>query len=551
MEKQKKKSKGTNFLVQGSILAVTGIIVRLIGLIYRIPLTNTIGNEGIGVYNTAYSIYNIMLLISSYSLPLAVSRLVAGRISLRQYKNARRIFTGAFVFAAAVGGTICAVTYFGAEVFANMMGMESASYAIKTLAPTILVMAFLGVLRGYFQGHGTMIPTAFSQLIEQIFNAVVSVAAGYFLFAKGLTVDTAQGTVHYYSAAYGAAGGTIGTGIGALAALLFCIFVYLAYRRVERAQCRRDPHRSQESYQHITKVLLMTIVPVLVSTTIYQVSTIVDQGIYAQYLNGADAGYYKAIWGAYSGKYTVLIHVPTAIAASLSSSIIPSMAAAISRNNKTEIVDKTGTAIRFNMVIAFPATVGLAVLASPIMNLLFFKDNAAAITMMIIGSSAVLFNALSTITNSVLQGIGNIWIPVKNAIISLIVHVGILALLLWVFDLDIYAVVIANIFFYVFMCVLNNLSIRRILNYRQEWIKTFVCPLFSSAIMGLFTYLTYRLMHLLSGSNLLAVVFAIVVAVISYMILMLLTKGVDEVDLIHFPKGRKIISLARKLHLLN
>ena len=547
MGKKKKSGFTSNFLVQGSILAIAGLIVRIIGLLYRVPLTNIIGEEGIGIYSTAYSIYNILLLISSYSLPLAVSRLVAARISLGQYRNARRIFFGALLFAACSGGLMCAITFFGADFFAGVMKMPQASYAIKTLAPTILIMAFLGVFRGYFQGHNTMIPTAFSQIAEQIVNAVVSIAAGYFLFLSGAARDLAEGLEDYYSAAFGAAGGTIGTGAGALTALLFCIVVYIFFRRVERIRCHRDRTGSEEAYSYVMKILIMTILPVLISTTIYQISSVIDQGIFAQYIGGD----YEGIWGAYSGKYLLMIHVPTAIASSMGSSIIPTLAAAISQNDRKAIVRKTGMAIRFNMIIAIPATVGLAVLAGPIMNLLFTGDNTTATSMMIMGSTAVVFTALSTITNSVLQGIGKIWVPVRNAMISLALHIISLVILLWGFRLGIYGVIIGNILFYVFMCLLNQLSIRRRLKYRQEFTKTFVCPIFSSAIMGLAAALSYQIFYALTHSNAFSLILAIVLAIAVYAVMLLVTKGVEEQDLRSFPKGELLIRIAKKLHLLH
>ena len=545
MENQKKKSRAGSFLMQGSILAIAGILVRLIGMVYRIPLTNTIGEKGMGVYSTAYTIYNILLLISSYSLPVAVSRLVAARISVGQYRNARRVFLGAVGFAAVSGTAACALTFFGADFFATtLMGMPEAGLAIKTLAPTILVMAFLGVLRGYFQGHGTMIPTAVSQVAEQVINALVSVLAGWLLFRVGTGMD-ANGEA-FYGPAYGAAGGTIGTGAGALTALLFCLMVFLMFQRVERSKCRRDRTSSQETYSRIARLLVMTIVPVLVSTTVYQISSLVDQAIFAAYWN-AD---YTELWGAYSSKYNLLVHVPVAVASSLASSIIPALSGAVAKKKRTEVVYKTGTAIRFNMAIAFPATVGLTVLASPIMDLLFSGDNMEAANMMMVGATAVLFYSLSTITNSILQGIGSIWIPVKNSLIALALHIGLLALLLWVFHLDIYGVVFANIFFALCVCILNNLSIKRILHYRQEMLKTFAAPLFSSVVMGVFAFLSYQLFFQLTGRNWLAILVAVVVAVVVYAVLLILTKGVDEVDLMSMPKGRSLISLAKKLHLL-
>ena len=141
-------------------------------MVYRIPMQNKIGNEAMGIYSSAYYIYNIMLLLSSYSLPLAVSKMVSARVALGQHKNAYRIFQSSLVFSLISGGLACLVTFFGADFFAGTILSEpAAAYSIRVLAPTIFVMAFLGTLRGYFQGMGTMIPTAVSQVLEQIINA--------------------------------------------------------------------------------------------------------------------------------------------------------------------------------------------------------------------------------------------------------------------------------------------------------------------------------------------------------------------------------------------
>lgn len=233
------KKAGANFVVQGSILAAAGILVRIIGLFYRIPLMGIIDDRGNGYYTSAYSIYSILLIISSYSLPTAVSKMVSARIARGQYKSSVRILKASMVYAMAAGGLAAAVMWFGADFFAGAMQMPYSRYALRTLAPTIWIMAFLGVLRGYFQGTGTMVPTAVSQIIEQIVNAAVSIGAAWFLFQEGLKANLVRGDTEY-SYAFGAAGGTIGTGAGALAALAFCAFLMFNYRRTLRRQCRKD-----------------------------------------------------------------------------------------------------------------------------------------------------------------------------------------------------------------------------------------------------------------------------------------------------------------------
>ncbi|MFR4440919.1 MAG: oligosaccharide flippase family protein, partial [Hungatella sp.] len=220
MEKTTRKSRkktvigssgSSNFIIQGSILAIAGIIVRLIGMLYRIPLAEKIGDEGIGYYSSAYSVYSILLIMSSYSLPVAVSKMVAARLANHQYRNAERILRASLFYATIVGAIGAAALWFGADLFADAIKMPYSSYALRTLAPTIWIMAYLGVLRGYFQGHSTMVPTAVSQVFEQVVNAVISILAAGALFQMG-TVSNLVYESAEYSYAFGAAGGTIGTG---------------------------------------------------------------------------------------------------------------------------------------------------------------------------------------------------------------------------------------------------------------------------------------------------------------------------------------------------
>ncbi|EGG92138.1 hypothetical protein HMPREF0491_00165 [Lachnospiraceae oral taxon 107 str. F0167] len=220
------KTESNNFLVQGAILAIAGILVRLIGLAYRVPLLRIIGADGMGYYSTAYNLYAIILLLSSYSLPLAVSKMVSVRILKNEYKNANKILKAALIYATIVGGLGFIVVFFGADFFASILyRMPLAKYALQSLAPTIWIMAYLGVLRGYFQGHSTMVPTALSQIFEQIVNAAVSVGAAYYLCEMAVRHAKPKAV----KLAYGAAGGTIGTGAGTVIALaVVLIFFFLS-----------------------------------------------------------------------------------------------------------------------------------------------------------------------------------------------------------------------------------------------------------------------------------------------------------------------------------
>ena len=550
-QQKKKKKKSSNFLIQGSILAVAGILVRIIGMVYRIPMQNKIGNAAMGMYSSAFYIYNIILLLSSYSLPLAVSKMVSARVALGQHKNAYRIFQSSMIFSLISGSVAGLLMFFGADFFAvKLLNEPGAAYAIKVLAPTVFVMAFLGTLRGYFQGLGTMIPTAVSQVLEQIINAVISIVAAFLLFDMGARVDIAKGT-DIYADAYGAAGGTLGTAAGALTALIFCFVLFRMYRRILKRQMRRDNTVMLESYGNIARVLVATIVTVIISGTVYNVSNLVDNSIYGFYMKSVgESAHYMAKWGVYSGQYYLLINVPIAISNALSSSMLPSLTRTVTEGNKGEVLRKINMTIRFSMIVAIPSAVGLTLLGAPIVEMLFNQDTKLGGDLLFLGSLAVIFFSLSTVTNGILQGINKMKTPVRNALISLILHVGILVALLYGLKTGIYGVVIANMLFGLSMCILNGISIANYLNYRQEVKKTFVLPFLASLIMGGCSYLVYYLLNMLTKRNSIACLAAVIVAVAVYFVMLIVFRCVDEKELHSMPMGGKMVRIAKKLRLM-
>lgn len=542
---------GPNFLVQGSILAAAGILVRLIGMVYRIPLAKKIGDDGNGYYNAAYSIYSILLIMSSYSLPVAVSKMVSARLAKKEYRNSVKIFRAAMFYATAAGMAGFCALWFGADYFAaRVIKMPYSSYALKALAPTICIMAYLGVLRGYFQGHSTMIPTAVSQIFEQIVNAVISIVAASVLFDVGVKSNLVYRDTEY-SYAFGAAGGAIGTGAGALAALVFFLLLMAVYRPTMKKQVRRDQGTYVEGYGVISRTMFVTILPIIVSSAIYNISNVVDNSIFGHVMEGlGESELTAAHWGVYMGRYHLLFNIPVAIANSLSSSLIPSLSRAAAGHDRKLIRSRISSAVRFSMIIAIPSAVGLTVLAEPVSNLLFSgMDNAMLVRMMILGSSAVVFFSLSTVTNAVLQGINRMQAPIINSAVSLTVHVAILYGMLRVFRLGIYSVVYANILFAALVCVLNAVSIARAVRYRQEIVKTFLIPLLASAVMGAAALGTYRLCLKAAGSAV-STAAAIAAAVAVYFVLLIKLRGVDEQELRGMPGGTRLLGLARKLHLM-
>lgn len=556
------KNKSNHFLVQGSILAAASLMVRIIGLIYRIPMNRIIGLEGVGYYSKAFEVYNIALILSSYSLPIAVSRLVSARRVKKEHRNSYRIFLCAMAIAIIVGLVATLIIFFGADVFAKVFfKTPNVALPLRVLAPTIFIFSIMGVLRGFYQGKNTMIPTAVSQVLEQIVNAVVSIAASYVLIRNY--------SVNINVSSYGAAGGTLGTFVGAFIGLLFLLFVFVIYKPVLKKQMKHDHTDNRESYQDIIKLLVLTIAPIILSQTVYQISGLVDEALFGhimstkqiftfdrEVIKNSVAGQlytsadFNKLSGIYSGEYRLLTNVPVAIAAAIGAAIVTTISADQARGMMSSIRSKIHAAIKFNMIIAIPSAVGMGVLASPILTLLFADEYKLSANLMMLGSASVVFYALSTVSTAILQGVGKLKIPVINSAISLGIHIILVFCLLMFTPLSTYSLIIGNVTFPLVVSLLNWIAIAKRLDYQQEIMKTFIIPGISAGLMGAVTYFTYYGLRYLTGSILLSTVTAVIVAVIVYFTLLILMKGVSEEELEFIPKSGAVIRVLRKLHLL-
>ena len=534
-----------NFLIQGSILAAAGIIVRLIGLLYKVPMTRILGTEGIGYYNTAYEIYNIGLILSSYSLPLAISKLIAARRIRRRYQDARRVYLCGMAFGITVGTAMTAILLFGSSwITETIFKSPGSALPLAVMAPTVLVFSVMGIIRGYFQGFGNMIPTSVSQIIEQVIHAAVSIVASY-LFIRWFA-DAAS------PASYGAAGGTLGTLTGALAALIFLSAMMLRHRKSQAELYRRPQSVSTESWKSVFWALLVTLTPIILSQFVYQLSGSVDNSMFGQIMSakGLTEKERMSLLGIYGGEYRLLTNVPVAIASSLGTSMIPSIVASKTQRDFPAVQKKIRLTVKFNMLIAIPCAVGMGVLAGPIMRLIFGDNSALARNLLTLGAPAVIFFSLSTVTNAVLQGIDLMRKSVTHSAISLALHVILVYVLLQHFNMGVYGLVIGNVTFALAVCILNWLAIGKALKYRQEIKTTFLLPLVSSAVMGAFALAVYRLVTSITGYYQLGILVSVPLAMILYGILIILTKSVTEEELPDMPFGMRILRLCRKARLI-
>ena len=538
-----KKSDG--FIMQAGILAMAGIICRIIGILYRSPLAAIIGDEGNGYYGSAYNIYTIILLISSYSIPAAISKVIAGKLALKEYKNAQRIFYCAFIYVIVVGGCASLFAFFGAGFLVE----QNAVMVLRVFSPTIFVSGLLGVLRGYFQAHKTMVQTSVSQILEQILNAIISIMAAYLL--KQLVIDRDPST----QAVYGAMGSALGTGAGVLIALAFMTFMYGMHKKEIKERIQKDEHKEVLQYSEIFKIIFSLVTPFILSTFIYNFSTSLDETIYRKILKlmkDVDVSQIAIWYGVYSGKAVVISNIPIAIASAMSAAMIPSVSGKYATGDVKGTRSKVHTAILTTMLIAIPSMVGIFVLAEPVVSFLFPGQSNIPLAGALLRalSVTIVFYSLSTLTNAVLQGIGKVTAPVYHAAIALVVQTLVLIPCLIFTELNLYCIAIATIVYSFLMCVLNQRAVRKYLDYKQDMKKIFALPFLASVIMGIVAYFVYKLLFAVLKSNAVSLLISVAIAAFVYGILILKLRVLNKDDILAMPKGKKLAGILAKLHLI-
>ena len=554
-EENREQHGRSDFLLQGGILALASLIVRLIGMIYRIPMVNIIGSEGNGYYSNAFSVYNILLLLSSYSLPLAVSRMISVRVAHGKWKETRRITMVAIVFAAAVGTLFGLLTFFLSDFFCTtLLRSPLSSVALKMLAPTVAIVAFLGVFRGFFQGLQTMIPTAVSQIIEQIINAVISVVMAAVLASYGASIVAETGQIGW-KGAWGAAGGTIGTGAGALAALIFLVVLFINYRRTLEKKAARDPSKKVASQWKLLSILSLTAVPIILSTATYNAIDIIDAALFnhAMGMKGMTVDVYTAVWGDYNSAYLLLVHLPVALASAIGSALVPSLAAAYSRQDHKEVMAKIELAVRVTLLVAIPCAFGYMAVGGSLAKLLFPGISDEAQTYLAVGGLAVAFHSLATVTNAILQGLNRMRRPMIHSFISLAGHVLLLVLLLFVFKMNIYAVIICYMIFSLVIAVLNIIAIHKLTGYQIDPRYSILMPVIVSAVVVVICLgISFLFSRFLSGRilNLLIVLASLILGIAVYVAGILLTGCLTKEQLHELPFGSRLARLFTKLRLL-
>ena len=547
------KQTDNNVMVQAGILAAASMLVRIIGLLYRAPLTAIIGDEGNGYYGYAYNIYTIILMVSSYSIPSAISKLMAQKLALGQYRNAQRVFRCALSYSLIVGAIGSLLLLFGAHALVP----ELAVVVLRVFAPTVFLFGILGSLRGYFQAQGSMVQTSVSQILEQIANAFVSIGAAWLL------MRAAAGQSATVQAQRGAMGSALGTGSGVLIALLFMLWCYVRHAGQMRERIEHDTTGKMDSFGRVFRETILVITPFILSGFILNLTTSLNQTIYANVMiDGKHMAQTEVttLYGIFSNKAVVITNIPISIATAVAAAIIPGISAAFARRDFDETRERADRAIRVTALITIPSAIGLIALARPVTMIMFPQmgslDQASRLLAML--AVTVIFYSVSTITNAVLQSIGRMQMPLVSAGIALTVQTVLLEILLRFTGLGVYALVIVSIVYAGMIFIMNGRFLRRYIELKPDMIVVFLKPALCAAAMGILARLVYggaaALLSRILGRpyfvNLLATIPALLSAVVIYFFLVIRSGAMTREEIIELPQGTTIARVLERIHWL-
>ena len=557
------QSKNT-FFGGAAILAIGIAVVKVIGMFYKIPLVNIVGDAGYADFSNAYYIYSVLLTISTAGLPVALSKMVSEANTLGRRDQVHKVFRIALGTFLLLGVASFLVMYFGADQLAGLMGDSLAATGIRVLAPAVVCVGCLAAFRGYAQGHGNMAPTAISQIIEALCKLFLGLGLAVYLVSIGCR--------EYEAAAGAIAGVTVGT----VLALGYMVLSY-AHQRTREGACT-DPRT--ESSGTILRTLLAIAIPITLTSSMVGIVTVIDSALVQSQLQKAlvstpdswtlyqhfidfsslndalSAGSSEAtslaedisrsLYGNYSGAIT-LYNLPSSLMVAITASVIPAISAALTRRDRKASRRIAAASLRMCALVAFPAGIGLFVLGEPIIQLIFPKlDPQIAGALLSSLGIASIFVCLMMVCNSVLQAYGFINLPVVimliGGAIKIVVNYNLVALP----DVGIYGAPLGNILCFGLVCLLDLVVVSRVIPRFPGVFSLFGKPLVAALAMGAAAWATYGLAARFISSNTLCTLAAIAVAGVVYLVLIIVLRAITGDELALMPKGAQI---ARLLHI--
>lgn len=468
-----------------SVLGVAGIICKVVGVLYRIPLAHLIGPEGMGVYHKVYPAYNLLLTISSAGLPVAISRLVAHYVTREDPRSARRIFRVAMTMLAALGCLTTLLMLLFSGRLAALQGTQETRLGYMAIAPSLFFVCVMSAYRGFLQGQRNMVPTAVSQLIEQIGRVFVALPLAYFGMRRG-------------GVAWGAAGALLGSTTAEGAALLFMLFRHQkADRALDEIPQRQDVEALSD--RAVARRLILVAVPITLGACIVPLAGFIDSIMLTQLMESAGMTAEDALirYGAYAGPVLTLINVPTALAMAMSTNLVPDIAAGLARGEKEYVIRETGIGLRMAAVIGFPCSVGMSLLAKPILYLCYRGSYTAAqldvaAELLQISSLTIVLFTIVQATSGILQGAGKQRIPMYTLVIGVVMKIALNYTLVRIPGVDIHGAPWASLLCYTASMIPNLYFVSKYTQYRFQPLEVILKPLACAGIMGGAVYLIWR-----------------------------------------------------------
>lgn len=537
-----------SFIQGAAVLAAAGLLVKVLGAIFRIPLGNMIGENGMAYYSPAYYVYNFFLILATAGIPVAISRMVSERVSFGQFGEAHRVFKISRSLMMLIGGVSFIIVFFGAGLIAEIVHVPGAALAMRAISPSLIFVPVMASYRGYFQGMQDMVPTAVSQVIEQAFRVAVGLSLASFFFHSAQQL-TGPGRVIPEQA--GAAGATLGAAAGSIGGLLVMLIVYMMNKakiksRISRE--RRGLRGGRESSSSILKKIAAIAIPITIGAAIMPIVNLIDVAVVVSRLeaSGWDKNIAEGMLGQLTSFAGSLINFPQVLTQAVAMSLVPLVAAAYRQKDMLYLRENIQTGLRMAVILGLPCALGLFSLAEPILVLLYPARYASAVSaapcLMVMSIGVVFLSTVQTLAG-VLQGIGKQMIPVRNLAIGVVVKIAVTWTLTGIPAINILGAATGTVCAYFIASVLNILAVRKYTGARFDFGATAVKPFVSSAVMAICAWGSYHLLDIILGGSRLATVISILIAVLVYGIMIFITKTITKEELAKMPKGDKIVRL--------
>lgn len=537
-----------SFVQGAAVLGIAGLLVKVLGAVFRIPLGNLIGSGGMANYTPAYYVYNLFLILATSGIPVAISRMVSERASTGQYLEAHRVFKLSRNLMMTIGICSFVIVFCCSDIFAALTGVPGTALAMKAISPALIFVPFMASYRGYFQGMQEMTPTAISQFFEQVFRVIVGLVLAYTFF------NAAKNSSLYTPEEAGAAGATLGAVAGSIGGLLVMLIVYFRNRGKLKARiARKDAQNTavHESRSALLKKIVLIAVPITIGAAIMPIVNLVDAAVVTNRLlaSGWEQRLAEDLYGQLSAFCGSLINFPQVLTQAVSMSLVPLVAAAWKKKEMAYLQENVQMGLRMAWILGTPCAVGLFTLAEPILLLLYPTQRESAMSaascLMVLSIGVVFLATIQTLTG-VLQGVGKQMIPVRNLVIGVIVKIIVTWLLTGIRSINILGAATGTVTAYVIASILNIRAVTKYTGTKFDYVATIVKPFISSAVMGICTWGSYHLLYSLMDGSRIATLLAIVIAVIVYAIMIFVTKTVTKEEISRMPKGDKIVRILDK-----